>query len=292
MMEKWQAAAPGMRATVAENGVLWYGFPALLAHGEQLLHGFSSRVGGVSSGAQGTLNLAFAKEFPRDHNYDDPQNVLENLRRYGAALGFKAEELVFSQQEHGVNILVATDEHRGCGVTRGRGYSNIDGLITGVRGLPLITHHADCAALFFYAPQAQLIGVAHAGWRGTIGDGELGMGKAMVRRLVSLGARAEELLCGISPSAGPCCYQVGEEVAAQFAPLAARHGEQLARPDGTGRYLLDIWQANRLMLIEAGVPAANISIAGGCTICHADIFHSHRAGHGHRGSLAAVMMLR
>lgn len=292
MQEKWQQAAPNMQAHLAENGVLWYGFPHLEAHRAQLLHGFSSRIGGVSAGAQGSLNLAFAKEFPRDHNYDAPQNVLENLRRYGAALGFCAEDLVFSQQEHGVNILVADESLRGCGVTRGRDYRNIDGLITAVRGLPLITHHADCAALFFYAPRAQLIGVAHAGWRGTIGNGELGIGKAMVHKLIELGAAADELLCGISPCAGPCCYQVGAEVAAQFAPVAARHGAELAHPDGSGKFLLDIWQANRLMLREAGVPDANIITAGGCTICHSDVFHSHRAGGGHRGSLAAVMMLR
>ena len=292
MNEKWQAAAPGMRAHLAENGVLWYGFPTLEAHSDKLVHGFSSRVGGVSTGAQGTLNLAFAKEFPRDPNYDEPQNVLENMRRYGAALGFTAEDLVFTQQEHGINILVADESYRGCGVTRGRDYRNIDGLITAVRGLPLITHHADCAALFFYAPQAQLIGVAHAGWRGTIGNGELGMGKAMVQKLVALGAQADELICGISPSAGPCCYQVGAEVAEQFTALAARHGAELVRPDGSGKFLLNIWLANALMLQEAGVPAENISCAESCTICHADIFHSHRASGGHRGSLAAVMMLK
>lgn len=270
-----------MQARQDEAGLLFYTFPHFSA-ADGLVHAFSSRLGGLSTGCCASLNLAFA------HPEDSHANVAENLRRFGAAVGFQPQHLVLTQQTHSINIHRATAQDAGRGITRPIGYTQIDGLITNEPGLPLLTYHADCTPLFFYAPQSRFCGVAHAGWRGTA----QGMARAMVEALTAAGCRAEELLVGIGPAAGPCHYQVGEEVVAHFAGQADESGPlYLPDPQTPGRYLLDLWRANRLQLLQSGVPASQIIIGGLCTICHPDIFYSHRVQGRARGSLAAVIML-
>lgn len=265
-----------------KDGLLFYTFPHLAAH-QGLVHAFSSRLGGVSSGPLHSLSLAYANP------YDQKEQVRENLRRFGQAVGFDPTRLVVSKQTHSTNIFRAYPADAGRGISRPRGYDEIDGLITDTPNLPLMTHHADCTPLFFYAPRRRLCGVAHAGWRGTAAN----MAGAMVAALQAAGADPAEILAGIGPAAGPCHYQVGAEVIAQFAGLADEQG-LLYRPDPQtpGKYLLDLWRANRLRLIQAGVPQAQIVIGGLCTICHPDIFYSHRVQGQVRGSLAAVIMLK
>ncbi|MEG1538141.1 MAG: peptidoglycan editing factor PgeF, partial [Clostridiales bacterium] len=243
-------------------------------------HGFSSRLGGVSQGGAASLNLALRMA-------DPPQNVRENYRIFSRELGFDYTKLVFSQQTHTTNIRVATTADAGKGICRERDYRDIDGLITQEPQLPLITHHADCASLFFYEPQAQLIGVAHAGWRGTIHN----IAAAMVEKLTTLGGRPERLIAAVGPCAGPCCYQVGAEVADQFAPLADEQGSMCRPALEKGKFLIDIPRTNRLLLLQAGVSAAKISLSGLCTICHNDIFYSHRCQGLDRGAMGAVMMM-
>lgn len=265
-----------------QAGLLFYTFPQLSAQ-PGLAHGFSTRLGGVSEGCCATLNLAFIN--PQDRT----AHVAENLRRFAEAVGFDAQRLVLTQQTHSVNIHRATAADAGRGVSRPLGYQQIDGLITDEPNLPLMTYHADCTPLFFYAPQRRLIGLAHAGWRGTAH----GMARAMVAQLTAAGATAAELIVGIGPAAGPCHYQVGPEVVEYFQDQADEQGpfyhHDPAMPD---KYLLDLWRANRYQLMQSGVPAAQITISGLCTICRPDIFFSHRVQGSKRGTLAAVMMLQ
>jgi YfiH family protein len=269
-----------MQATWSE-GLLFYTFPHL-AQQPGLIHAFSSRLGGVSRGCCASLNLAYA------HAEDTAAQVSENWRRFGAAVGFDPARAVLTQQTHSVNIREAVEADAGRGLIRPLGYSDIDGLITAQPNLPLITYHADCAPLFFYAPRRRLIGLAHAGWRGTAA----GMARAMVQQLAQRGCSPEELLAGVGPAAGPCCYQVGEEVAQHFAGLSDEAGP-LLRPDAgaPGKYKLDLWRANRLFLLQAGLKAQNIMISGLCTVCNPQFFFSHRVQGQARGTMAAVMML-
>ena len=264
------------------KGLLFYTFPHLLNQ-PGLIHAFSSRLGGVSQGCCGGLNLAYA------HPEDTDANVSENWRRFAAAVGFDPKRLVRTRQTHHVNIREVEEKDAGYGLTRPSGYTDIDGLITGALNLPLITYHADCVPLFFYAPRQRLIGLAHAGWRGTAAN----MAAAMVKALCQRGSAPAELLAGIGPSAGPCCYQVGPEVAERFAGLEDESGP-LLRPDERvlGKYKLDLWRANRAFLLQAGLKPENIIIGGLCTVCHPRLFFSHRAQGGARGTLAAVMMLK
>ena len=267
-----------MQAT-RRDGLLFYSFPHLMER-PGLIHAFSSRLGGVSQGGCASLNLAFVQ--PED------ENVKENWRRFGAAVGFDYKRAVLTQQTHSINIQEATEADAGRGITRPVGYSNVDALITGAVNLPLITYHADCVPLFFYAPRQRLIGLAHAGWRGTAA----GIAAAMTEQFTLRGVPAAELLAGIGPAAGPCCYQVGAEVAEIFAKLCDEHGPLVVPEEGApGKYKLDLWRANRAFLLQAGLRPENIMIGGLCTVCHPELFFSHRAHGKKRGSMVAMIMM-
>jgi polyphenol oxidase len=265
------------------KSLLWYSFPLLDAYADELAHGFSSRLGGVSEGDLSALNLGIGRG-------DDPDKVKENYRRFGEASGFDPEAGVFSWQTHGVELRQATWADKGKGLMRQRDYHGVDGMWTTARQLPLFAHYADCVPLFFYAPDRQIASISHAGWRGTAAR----MAGVTVRRLASLGCDAGQLVAVVGPSAGPERYQVGEEVALAFAAFADEQGGVL-RPDPAsheGKYLLDLWRANRLAMLEAGMDAAHIAIAGLCTISRPDIFYSHRVQGDSRGALAGFVMLK
>ena len=124
-------------------------------------HGFSTRLGGVSSGDFASLNLSFDRG-------DDPEAVRENFRRIGAAIGVRCEDMVLSQQTHTTNIRLVTEEDRGKGITKERDYTDVDGLVTNVPGICLVTSYADCVPLYFVDPVKKAIGLSHSGWRGTV----------------------------------------------------------------------------------------------------------------------------
>ncbi|HCR82268.1 MAG TPA: laccase domain-containing protein, partial [Lachnospiraceae bacterium] len=125
-------------------------------------HGFSTRLGGVSEGCYSSLNLSFTRG-------DKEEAVRENFRRIGESIGVNSEDMVFTQQTHTTNVRVVTDEERGMGILRPRGYSDVDGLVTNVPGICLVTFFADCVPLYFVDPVKRTIGLSHSGWRGTVG---------------------------------------------------------------------------------------------------------------------------
>ena len=265
-----------------KDGVIYYTFPLLDRFSDRLTHAFSTRLGGVSEGGLASLNLGLSRG-------DDPARLQENLRRFGDAVGFDWQKLVVSQQTHTTNLREAVASDAGCGSVKERPWRDIDGLWTKERGLPLLTHYADCVPLLFYAADKNICAASHSGWRGT----RAGMGRVTVERLVAEGCRRENIYCVVGPSAGPCCYEVDEATASHFAQLRDDEGPvAIPRPEFPGKYLLDLWRANRCVLMEAGLPPENIAIAGLCTICHPDIFYSHRVQGNDRGALAAVIMLK
>ncbi|MBR5428903.1 MAG: peptidoglycan editing factor PgeF [Firmicutes bacterium] len=265
-----------------KDGVVYYTFPLLEAFSDRLVHAFSTRLGGVSEGELAALNLGLSRG-------DAPERLRENLRRFGAAVGFDWEKLVISQQTHTVNLRQATSADAGCGAVRQRPWHDVDGLWTAEPGLPLMTHYADCTPLLFYAADRHICAASHAGWRGTAA----GMARVTVEQLRQQGCDPRQVYCVIGPSAGPCCYEVDELTASRFAALADEQGP-VARPrgDAPGKFLLDLWRANRCQLLTAGLPPENVAVAGLCTICHPDVFYSHRVQGERRGSLAAVLMLK
>lgn len=266
----------------SKNGLLYYTFPLLEQFSDRFLHAFSSRLGGCSEGPYASLNLGLARG-------DDDDRVRQNYARFGAAAGFDWQRAVISRQTHGLNIRECIAGDAGKGLILPRDYQSVDGLLTFAPALPLITHYADCVPLLFYAADKRIAAAAHAGWRGTVD----GMGRAMVRRLLELGADRRRIYAAIGPSAGPDRYQVEADIAGRFAPFSDEAGP-IMREDArqAGKYLVDLWRANREILLRAGLRKENISIGGLCTISHPDIFFSHRAQGERRGALAAMVMLR
>lgn len=253
----------------------WDGMPAVRA-------AFSTRLGGVSQQEFSTMNLAFGRG-------DPAENVCENYRRFCAAAGFSYDLLVSSAQVHRTVIRRVGKENAGCGIWKPQEAPGIDGLCTDEPGVVLVTHYADCVPLFFADPVRRCIGLAHAGWRGTVA----GMGREMVERMrLEFGCQPENLHAAIGPSIGPCCYEVDVPVAEQFASLEGVPRDKILTPHGRGKFLLNLWECNRRIIELAGVPAAQITVGAVCTMCHSDLLFSHRATGGVRGGLAAFLSLQ
>ncbi len=245
-------------------------------------HGFSTRFGGVSKGHLSEMNLSYTRG-------DNPEYVTENFCRIADAIGFLPESLVLSQQTHTTNIRLVTKEDKGKGFTKPLDYENIDGLITNVPGLTLATFYADCVPLFFVDPVSRSIGLSHAGWRGTLKR----MGAKTVAQMVrEFHTEPEHLRVAIGPSICQDCYEVSEEVAAEFKKEFARYAdERLVYRTKEGKYHLNLWRANEIALLEAGVRQKYLSVTNICTCCNPDKLFSHRASHGMRGNLAAFLQL-
>lgn len=227
-----------------------------------IIHFVSTRTGGVSPPPFDSLNLGFGTK-------DQPSRVLKNRQILAEAVGVPLANFTLGKQVHGDNIAVVTSELRGRG---SHDYENAldatDGLVTDVPGTCLMVLLADCVPLLFYDPVHKAIGAVHAGWKGTVRQ----IGRRAVDTMAEhYGSRPGDIVVGIGPSIGPCCYEVGPEVIAQ---AEESFGETVGLVDGNGH--LNLWEANLRQLLEAGIPEANIEVAGICTRCNADRFFSER----------------
>ena len=259
-----------------KKGVCYVSFPLLDAE-RGFVHGFSTRIGGVSEGDLSSMNLSFTRG-------DDPERVRENYRRIAAAVGFETDRLVLTHQTHTNHVRVVTEADAGKGFVRERDYTDVDGLVTDVPQLVLTTFYADCVPLFFIDPVHRAIGLSHSGWRGTVSD----IAAVTVRTMQGeYGSRPEELLVGIGPSICQDCYEVSEDVIEEFrASYEEKLWMRLYREKGNGKYQLNLWEACRQNLLRAGVLPDRIEVTDLCTCCNPQIFFSHRASGGKRGNLA------
>ena len=265
-----------------KDGVPCLIFPLLEECGG-IRHGFSTRLGGVSQGYFSTMNLAFTTG-------DDRDAVAENYRRIGQALDIRPEDMVLSYQTHTTNILQVGAKDRGKGVIREREYRDVDGLITDEPGVALVTFYADCVPLYFVDPVRRAIGLSHSGWRGTVNR----MGERTVQAMAeAFSSRPEDIRACIGPSICKDCYEVGEDVAGQFAEAFPNAWERgiLTAGKARGKYQLDLWKANEIVLLEAGILPRNLAVTDICTCCNPNLFFSHRASKGKRGNLAAFLQL-
>jgi len=243
------------------------------AGGERVTHGVFTRLGGVSRAPWASLNVGGTVG-------DDPAAVRENARRMVAALGLAGAGACTVWQVHSADVALADAPAVGR-----RWLARADGMITRRRGLPLTMRFADCAPILLYDPVRHALGMAHAGWRGTA----LGAGVSTLRALVeAFGTHPEDVQAAIGPSIGPQRYQVGEEVVAAVAEaFGATDG--LIRRDEESRAYLDLWEANRRALLQAGV--GQVEVAGLCTASRTDEFFSHRAEAGRTGRFGVVAAL-
>ena len=265
-----------------KNGVVWLEFPALLETG-QVRHGFSTRLGGVSEGIYASMNLTFTKG-------DNPDHVMENYRRMAEVLEVELSRMVLSWQTHTTNVRVVHEEDAGKGIFKERDYMDVDGLITNVPGITLVTFFADCVPLYFLDPVHHGVGLSHSGWRGTVNR----MGKVTLDAMSrEYGTKPEDVIACIGPSICQDCFEVGQEVAEAFAgAFGADRQQELFYATKNGKYQLDLWRANEIVLEEAGVPREQIHTTDICTRCNPGLLFSHRMMGARRGNLAAFLCLK
>ena len=244
-------------------------------------HCFTTRYGGVSEGIFSTLNLSFTRG-------DVKESVEENYHRIAEAMGTDCAHLVCSDQTHTTNVRVVTEADAGKGIICPRDYTDIDGLITNVPGLALVTFYADCVPLYFVDPVHRAIGLSHSGWRGTVAR----MGKCTLEAMYrEYGTVAADVYCAIGPSICQDCYEVSEDVAVQFEQAFSGHESEILINKCNGKYQLDLWKANEIVLLEAGVNQEHLAVPDVCTCCNPELLFSHRASHGKRGNLGAFLCL-
>ena len=269
---------PGMKVN-EKNGVVWLTFPQI-SEQERIIHGFSTRLGGMSRGYVGSMNLSTARG-------DTPENVQENLRRLGECIGFEQQNLVLSHQTHTANVRTVTEADRGCGIVKERPYQDVDGLITNVPGLVLMTFYADCVPLFFVDPVHRAVGLTHSGWRGTVQQ----IGRVTLERMrEEYGTLPEDVIAAIGPSICQDCYEVSEDVIDEFRKVYTEEEQkEIFYRKENGKYQLDLWKANRILLMNSGIRPENMNISELCTCCNSELLFSHRASQGKRGNLAAFL---
>lgn len=241
---------------------------------DTLKHGFSTRIGGASSGPYSSLNLGLSTA-------DDPQAVKENRSRFATALSFTSQALVTGRQVHGARVAVirtGTDlsiEHPG----------EADALVTDEKGVLLGVLVADCVPILLWDPIREAVAAVHAGWKGTC----LRIpAKAVEVMAKEFGSRPSDIRAAIGPSAGPCCYEVDVPVYQRFTEEWPESVNYFT-PTGEERWKLDLWGLNRLALQEMGVLDENVQTSELCTICRPDLFFSHRASGGVTGRLAGAI---
>ena len=244
---------------------------------------FSTRLGGVSEGIYSSMNLSFTRG-------DKEEAVRENYNRISAALGFSPEDIVTSDQTHTANVRVITAEDRGNGITKPRPYTDVDGMITNVPGLVLATFYADCVPLYFADPVHKAVGLSHSGWRGTAA----GIGAVTVKELQKhYGTRPEDIYAAIGPSICQDCYEVSEDVILEFQKTFSRElWKDIFYRKENGKYQLNLWEANRQILLGAGILPEHISMPNLCTCCNPEFLYSHRASQGKRGNLGAFLGIK
>lgn len=266
-----------------QDGVSYVTFPKLSEYERDMIHGFSTRLGGVSHKHLASMNLSFSRG-------DERENVLENHRRFAAVLGYDEKKLVFSDQVHFTNFHKVIQDDCGKGIIRKSDIKEIDGLVTNVPGIPIITFYADCVPLFFYDPVKKVIAMAHSGWRGTVER----IGAKMVSYMhTEYGCEPSDMICAVAPSICQNCYEVSEDVAEQFISVFGKgYGDELLYRKENGKYQLNLHKACEVTLLKAGILPEHLDITDLCTCCNPDFFYSHRASNGKRGNLAGVMMLK
>lgn len=254
-----------------------------------LRHGFSTRAGGVSTVYGGeSLNVGWTKE-------DDPVCVAENRRRLVRAVSGDGElmRLVTVRQVHsGVVRVVGPGDGALEGrleTPEGKAVLEGDGLVTDMPGVLIAVGTADCAPVLVVDKEKRAVGAFHAGWRGTVARI---VERGIETMRLEYGSRAEDLVAAVGPRVGACCYAVGDEVREQFVAEFG-YGRELFHESG-GELFVDLWEANRRQLVDAGVTAERIVTVGECTACARDAagerrYFSHRAERGVAGRMLNVV---
>ena len=255
------------------------GIPALYDFPD-LIHGFTTRFGGVSTGDYATLNLNFNRS-------DSESNVKKNYEILSHELGVPLNNMVLSHQVHDKKILKVGKEHSGMGIVRERSYDNIDGLVTQEPCLMLVTYYADCVPIYFYDPYNRVMVLSHSGWRGTLLD----IGGETIRIMKeSYGCSPENVYIAFGPHIKTCCFEVDKDVAEAFQSAYAWSENYITKR--ADKWIIDLERIIIRNLIKQGVSEEKVSGCRVCTKCHSDVFFSHRGSQNQTGTGAAFLMRR
>lgn len=241
-------------------------------------HMFTTRTGGVSSGVYESWNFG-------ENRGDELACVRENYRRAGEIFGCGADDFVVTKQVHGVEVRLAAEEDRhiiGTAVPY-----DADGLVTNIKGLPLLIYIADCVPVLLHDPEAEVIAAVHCGWKSSVAD-ILGV---TVGKMTALGARPENIRAAIGASIDKCCFECDDDVPAAVERYLGGDTEGLLERRANGKTHVDLRGANRRRLVQLGLLPENIDVSEECTMCSREKYWSHRATDGVRGSMAAVIEL-
>ena len=244
-----------------------------------IVHGFSTRKGGVSPTPWDSLTLDARRG-------EDLANVQENFRRLCTALDTDVQRAVLSRQVHRSDVRRVTAEDCGKGLWQPQDYDSADALVTDVPGIPLIVFSADCNVLLLHDPVRRVIGAAHAGWRGTAA----GIAAETVRVMAEdYGCDPADLRAAIGPAIGPCCFETDGDVPEALRAALGDAAEPFMAWNGS-KWHIDLKAVNALWLQKAGV--THIDICDHCTACRPDLYWSHRKMGLRRGEQAALIALR
>lgn len=265
---------------VTVGGIKRVEFDCLNEYRDILVHCMSTRIGGVSSGECAALNLGLARN-------DSMENVYENFRLFCESAGLDINNLVCARQVHGTRVRIVGENDKGKGFPGNKnGLEGVDGLVTTVPGVTMVTFHADCAPVFLFEPGIKAASLVHSGWRGTLGN----IVSEAVRIMRNIpGFDAGRVTAVIGPSIGHCCFEVNEEVYVHFREKF-NHDAFYALTQH-GKWKIDLKGIIEHELRQEGIPLENIHNTGICTKCRKDLFFSHRGDNGKTGSLAAFMQL-
>ena len=240
-------------------------------------HCFTTRLGGVSTGVLSSLNLG-------NHRGDSAENVEENYRILGKAVGFVPEQLVLTRQIHS-NIVRHVTNRDAAGLDH-RDYPECDALITNTPDVGLVIFTADCTPILLHDPVTGAVGAAHAGWKGTA----QGIAQKTVEAMITaFGCDPRNIRAAIGPNIAQCCFQTDRDVPDAMTDALGDAALPFIRQAGE-KYYVNLKEINALFLRRAGV--RHIEISGACTFCQHDRFWSHRYTRGERGSQGAIIICK
>jgi polyphenol oxidase len=261
------------------RGVVAYRFESLPGGVEALV---STRLGGVSAPPYESLNLGLQVD-------DDPTKVVENRRLLFRAFEMSLERSVWCRQIHADGVTVVGADDAGRGSTEELSIvENADALVTDVPGLSLCVTLADCVPVVIFDPERRVVGLAHAGWSGTVARISSRTVEVMRKRFA---CDPTEMVAAIGPSIGQSGYEVGEDVITRARAAFGPRASELLVPASGGKALFDLWAANCIDLEEAGIPMAQIEVGEIATDESLHEFYSHRHEGGCTGRFIALVRL-
>lgn len=266
-----------------QQPIPYFTIPSWTALMPSLSVGFTSRKGGRSTDEYRSMNMAL-------HVNDKEEDVIYNRKLLASLTGFPYDAWTNAEQVHGDRVEVVTLNHKGKGrLQQDDAISGTDGLVTDTPGILLTSFYADCVPLYFFDPEKKAVGLAHAGWKGTV----LKIAEKMIETMnYSFGSDPEHIKVAIGPSIGQCCYEVNEDVIQPLKKTISMIPEDAIIDKQKGHYDLDLKKINQEIVIYAGIKPQNIEISSWCTSCHTEWFYSHRKEKGKTGRMASWIGLR